>query len=369
MAKLPNNPIAIPGTQISNGNALTETEVDIINSRFRDHGIKAPIPTIETLADLYNASLPALTSTFDAFIDKLHQKAQANVDDANCFLADIHDPDIINNPTGAAFNNCNGAWSEFGFAAYSWNSLAKKNRTNRINANGGSFEVYVYIKLPNRNSADNDWTTLLRQPIQQAMSSYPANQGARITDPTSYNHNRNFEMSSSNPDAVILKFDNVTFSVLWNAARINTIDPFTDIGNLGSANMEALDSLFSAFKSSVLPSQNLQCFLSIKRSTRPDRRYQWVREGDHVKTVLHWIYASNSLLRLDPALTYPDLNGKFFAISTEETTDQDRETMNIGLAGSIVQPALEPVWAVDKLYECLKFSDVDAVITDALSFH
>lgn len=72
---------------------------------------------------------------------------------------------------------------------------------------------------------------------------------------------------------------------------------------------------------------------------------------------------------LDAGLTYNDLNGKFFAISTEKTSKEDIQTMNIGLAGSIVQPSLLPVWAVDKLYECLKFSDVDAVITNALSFH
>lgn len=126
MSKLPNNSKAISGMTLSNGHSLTETEVTIINSRVRDGGIKASIPTIKTMDDLYNASLPISTSTFDDFIEKLHNKAASNVDDANCCLRDIGDTNIIKAPTGSAFNNCNGAWSEFGFAAYAWNSLAEK---------------------------------------------------------------------------------------------------------------------------------------------------------------------------------------------------------------------------------------------------
>lgn len=111
-------------------------------------------------------------------------------------------------------------------------------------------------------------------------------------------------------------------------------------------------------------------FLSIKNSIRPDRRYQWVHEGDHVKTILQWIqvYSAMGMAPLDTALTYNDLNGKFFAISLSNVSNADTEALNTGLVGSIVSPMLGPVWAVDKLISCTNFSQIDSQMQLMLNF-
>ena len=349
---------------------LSRTVKKIINTRHYDKNNKliSGIPTLETLDDVYSTALPGRTISFDSFLNALHTKANANLNDANIYLASVPEP-TISASTDSAFNNCNGKWTEYGVAAYAWNCLAKLNRDARASANSAAYSVYVYVKLPNRNSADNDWTQLLLSNITSVLSAYPARQSSRITDTTNSNYGRLFELISSNPDSVILKFDNTDALAIWQAKNITGIDLYTDITKLDVNTTTKLDSLFDAFKGQVLPSKNLQCFLSIKRSTRPDRRYQWVHEGDHIKTILQWIqvYSSTATPPLD-SLRYEDLNGKFFAVSLSKISDADKDALNTGLVGSIVSPMLEPVWAVDKLMECRTFTDVATRIKEMIDF-
>lgn len=124
--------------------------------------------------------------------------------------------------------------------------------------------------------------------IISVLSSYPAKQSSRITDITNSNFGRRFKLISSSPDSVILKFDNTNAASIWRINNINGngIDLYTDITKLDINTVTTLDSLFDAFRCDVLPSKNLQYFLSIKRSTRPEKRYQRVHEGDHIKTIL-----------------------------------------------------------------------------------
>ena len=362
---------AVPAvTKLTLPPTLSRTIQKIINMRHYDKNNKltSGIPTLETLDDVYGTTLPGRAISFDSFLNSLHFKANANLHDANSYLASVGEP-TISAPTDAAFNNCNGKWTEYGFAAFAWNCLAKLNRDARTSANGAAYDVYIYVKLPNRNSDENDWTQLLPNNITSVLSSYPARQSSRITDITNSNFGRRFELISSNPDSVILKFDNTNASSIWRTNNINGIDLYTDITKLDINTATNLDSLFDAFKGNVLPSKNLQCFLSIKRSTRPDRRYQWVHEGDHVKTILQWIqvYSSTATPPLD-SLQYKDLNGKFFAVSLSKISDADKDALNTGLVGSIVSPMLEPVWAVDKLIECRSFTDVATKIKEMINF-
>lgn len=368
MASIPSIPIPA-GATLPTGGPLSNTVKTIINSRNDNNGkITAGVPTAETIADLYGGAIPASTMTFDAFINALQNKAKLNTADANTYLTSIG-AQTVAEPSGSAFNNCNGKWTEQGYAIYAWNALAQKNRDNRLNANGAPYTVYMYVKLPNRTSVEKDWTQLLVNSIITTLSGYPAAQSNRIPN-TSSNFGRRFELISSNPDSVILKFDNLTADQIWNTTGITIFDLYTDITAIGVQTVIAMDSLFEKLKGKVLPSQNLQCFLSVKRSTRPDRRYQWVHEGDHVKTILQWIQIiSVTNPALDPTLTYNDLNGKFFAVSLSEVSDADTEAMNTGLAGSIVSPSLQPQWAVDKLFECRTFDVIANQIEEMINFH
>lgn len=352
------------------GSALSTTIQTIINTRDqKNNNVTSGIPTTETLADVYGTGLPSSTMEISDFVHSLHQQALQNFNDANVYLASIGSSDI-SLPSGSAFNNCNGKWTEYAYAAFAWNSLAKINTTNKTTAQNGTHSVYVYIKLPNRNSENNDWTQLLLPNITQALSNYPQTQSAKIVSPANSNYGRRFELISSNPDAVILKYDSSTIRTLWQNTGITNFDPYSDIPNLSTDIACHLDSLFNYFRNTVLPSSNLQCFLSIKNSIRPDRRYQWVHEGDLVKTILQWIqvYSAMGMAPLDTALTYNDLNGKFFAISLSNVSNADTEALNTGLVGSIVSPMLGPVWAVDKLISCTNFSQIDSQMQLMLNF-
>lgn len=350
---------------------LSTTVQTIINTRDQKTTgeIMAGIPTTETLADVYGTTLPASTMAITSFVQALHQKTLQNFHAANAYLASIGLTSIPL-PSGSAFNNCNGKWTEYVYAAFAWNSLANINRTNKVTAQNRSHDVYIYIKLPNRNSENNDWTQLLLQNITQALSNYPQTQSAKITSPANSNYGRRFELISSNPDAVILKYDSSVIQTLWQNTGITSFDLYSDISNLNTDTTTQLDLLFNYFRNTVLPSSNLQCFLSIKNSIRPDRRYQWVHEGDHIKTILQWIqvYSAMGMAPLDTALTYDDLNGKFFAVSLSHVSIADTEALNTGLVGSIVSPMLGPVWAVDKLISCTDFSQIDSNIHLMLNF-
>ena len=133
----------------------------IINNRkYNDKKqLTSSVPTTETLAELYGSKLPGTSKSFDSFLKDLHKQAESNVDAANSILRRAGEP-TINLPTGASFNNCNGKWTEYGYAAYAWNCLAKINDANR-KENDSDHEVFVYVKLPNRNSDNNEWSQLL----------------------------------------------------------------------------------------------------------------------------------------------------------------------------------------------------------------
>ena len=342
----------------------------IISGRKSEKGkVKASVPTVETLEDLYGNSLPNPTMTIDDYVRGLHNQAKSNVEVANAIIC-ARGEQAIENPTDSAFNNCNGRWTELGYAVYVWNALAKLNKQSKEDANGEIHTVYVYVKLPNRTSPEKDWTQLLRHEITSWLADYPGSQSAKVPE-NSNNRNRYFELISSNPDAVILKYHSVDAKDIMSSANITQLDLYSEISSIDFSAVSALDSLFSVFSGRVLPSTNLQCFLSIKRSTRPDRRYQWVHEGDRVKTLLQLIQIASSLpgnSQLDRALKYEDLNGKFFAVSLSKVSDADTEAMNAGLAGCIISPSLSPVWAVDHLFECIKFEDIISQINEMIAF-
>lgn len=353
----------------ANEKPLSQSVKNIIkNRKYKDGKVIASVPTLETLTDLYGVSLPIDTMTFDQFIGELQKKAIDNTIAANAYI-EMRDGSIVKLPTAQAFNNCNGKWTEVGYAIFAWNALAKMNRAARQCANGGTYDVYIYVKLPNRTSSARGWTQLLDVAITKELAAYPMIMSKEIK--VSSNIGRAFELISSNPDSVILKFGNLEANALWDTTEITDFDPYTNISYIKADVVGSMDSLFDKFKGKVLPSANLQCFLSVKRSLRPDRRYQWIHEGDHVKAILQWIAISSKMhpvAPLDAALSYDDLNGKFFAVSLSKVSKDDHNAMDTGLAGSIVSPSLAPVWAVDKLFECLSFDKIEEQIKQMIAF-
>ena len=113
------------------GSALATTVQTIINTRDQKKTkVTSGIPTTETLADVYGTRLPPSTMAISDFVQSLHQQALQNFNDANVYLTSIGSTNI-SLPSGSAFNNCNGKWTEYAYAAFAWNSLAKINIANK----------------------------------------------------------------------------------------------------------------------------------------------------------------------------------------------------------------------------------------------
>lgn len=300
----------------------------------------ASVPSVEILEEVYSSSLPKGSSTFTQILEELHQYTRDQFSQKSSSLK---------LPTGNAFSNCNGRWSEYICAAYAWNALAA------INSAPNAPFIYIYTKLPNNSSSRNRWVNLLKSVFVEKINELTRDK----EDPQviASGHTA-WTLFSSNPDAVILKYPVAQLGGLHLSC-----DPRTPITNLTKSVLDNFDSIYNRLKGTVNPHDNLQCFLSVKTSTRPDRRYQFVHEGDNIKSLL--IFLVNS--RVDTNFTIHDIQRKYFAFSLNKVSIPDTQAMETGSSACIVTPSLPPIWPVDKLYECLTPDAVAAMIRDILT--
>lgn len=296
----------------------------------------AKIPSVEILADTYSTCLPDSDLTF--------WKINRTLQETTRHLFQTKDP-AIKKPSTNAFSNCNGRWAEYIFAVYAWNALADINR--RV-----AEYNFVYIKLPMNNSKTNIWTSLLSAPFENELSRFACDS----SDPrVAAAGHREFLLCSSNPDAIILKYPK-------DYCRSFLLSPEAEITSLNLTTLNILDTLFAALRSTVNPYDNLAVLLSVKTSTRPDRRYQFVHEGDNVKAIL--LYLINR--GIDPRLEQGFLQKKYYCFSFSALAEADRKSMETAMTGCLSVPSMPPVWAVDKIFECLLPNQVASYINTIL---
>ena len=123
-----------------------------------------------------------------------------------------------------------------------------------------------------------------------------------------------------------------------------------------------LDSVFPKLVGKVIPFDNLCCFLSMKNSMRPDRRYQFVHEGDNVKAILLYLIGR----QLDNRLEISFLQNKFFGLSFQAVNDNDIRAMDTAMVACLTTPSMDPIWSVDQLFPCLTTDSVDHIISSVL---
>lgn len=297
--------------------------LDAIIIKHKNGELVAKIPSVEILADTYDTDLPDANLTFKEIINNLQEKTK------QLFYA--KDP-ALSLPASNAFNNCNGRWAEYVFAAYVWNALAEINRQN-------TQYNYVFVKLPMNSSSSNIWTSLLAPTFEEELNRFARDS----SDPeiASSGHER-FLLCSSNPDAIILKYPKGNCGTF-------PLSPETDITNLTISVQNNLDSFFTLLRSTVNPYDNLIALLSVKTSTRPDRRYQFVHEGDNVKAIL--LYLINR--GIDRRLNQGFLQNKYYCFSFSSLAEPDFNAMETAMTACLSVPSMPPVWAVDKIFACL----------------
>lgn len=304
----------------------------------KKQGGKAKVPSIEILSYVYAKSLPNNLLKFDEVIKELHD-----------FTKKLYKQHRLKpkQPTENALNNCNGRWGEYLFGVYAWNYLAEKNLDNK---NNGDPTRYLYVKLPTNNSttkkaASGIWISLLIKAQQDILWGFEKD--ANDPQVKEYGHTA-FKLCSSNPDAVILKYEDVSCKKLG-------INPLKKMKSLANSNIRLMDGVFDKVRGKVLIEKNLECFLSIKTSTRSDRRYQFIHEGDDIKAMLMLLCTK---LPLGVGSIPKFCQKRFFAFSLKEVSDADMETMETAMTACISSPLIDPIWCVDKLFQCLKPDDV-----------
>ena len=254
-------------------------------------------------------------------------------------------------PSKDSLKNCHGKWSESIFAVKAWNALAT------INAKSDG--CYVYVKLPTRDKNEEinkkkEWLSLLNENCAKAIRNFDLDKSSPIVAKSS--HDR-LTLIASNPDAVILKFSKKDIEGLELP-----IDPCKPISVMDVKTLDLLEEIYSYFYRKVPPSANLVFFISLKPSTRSDRRYQFLEEGNHVKSVLMYLYA----MKADRGLTTDFFANRYFAICLSKSTGPDRKVMDSAMSAYVSAPIITPLWSVDKLYDIVFVSDIPTDLDDIL---
>lgn len=306
-------------------------QVPTLKIKSENGKIKASVPCTAILSYVYEKNLPNATMPFKDIVKNLQAETK------KIFRAHPQKPD---EPTSSSFNNCNGRWAEYVFGAYAWNYLVNKNMHNK--QNNDSIR-YVYVKLPAKSSEEEAWTMLLKEDQLNELVQFQKQGSSQAIQ---FGHNA-FRLSSSNPDAIILKFDE---SICIQCG----FDPLKALDNLSEGNIELLDGVFYKLKKLVEIEHNFECFLSIKNSVRPDRRYQFVHEGDNVKAILMLLHYKLSLSnRVDVFC-----QNRFFAFSLNDVNSADEECMDTATAACISNPLAGCIWCVDKIFCCLRPDEI-----------
>lgn len=307
----------------------------------------AAIPMQEILADRYSASVPASAHTFLDILKDLEEFT------AEQFEVKAKSLGItIKMPTQNAFNNCRGGWSEFIFAAYSWNELAK---VNQINAETGG-PIYIFVKLPDNKDSATKWTAVLDKKHDKVIKAF--DRDAKNDEEVSASRHEHFLLNSSNPDVAIFKFSVAEYARLSSSLPL---DPTKPISDLSLDTQAGFSAIFPCLARKIAPRKNLHCFLSVKDSLKPDRRLQFLHEGNNVKAIL--LYLINERNSCDALLKYDILHNVYYAVSFSKITARDKESLDAAMVACLTSPSLPKTWAVDDVFECISQPEVEALFT------
>ena len=322
-----------------------KTYVELIGRRAekKNGKWKASIPTQETLDLIYGKNFSDSTESFDRILSKIDEEVRRLYQKYNRKKHVVK----VGIPDGGSFNKCHGDWTENICGITAWNILCELNE-HREKEDG----YYVYVKLPDRKNDGGDadetlWTTLLADKPNQLINERKgrlkrANENA-------------VKLESSNPDAVILRLCNIPEGVT----------PKVKLEGLSEANQKVIGSIFSLCQGCVESADQLVAFLSIKTSTRPDRRYQWIVEGNSVKGLIAAAFDDESNdLKLGALM-----RNKYYAFrlkrkkkktqATETDAENELDADRKALIGLIMfsslfnESAIGCVDAIDELYETL----------------
>ncbi len=224
-----------------------------------------------------------------------------------------------------AFNNVRGEWFEL-FLNTRFYNLSKKNGH------------YCIFSIPNVNSTP-------------FVEFFNIEVGERLRELESNLQKQDIELQMSNPDFLCVDLSKIDSAVALEAlghARIATFDETT---------AKFLNELHKIFigKCSF---DSIKFAISAKTSVRPDRRYQFIHEGNIIKAFT---------AHLQTRFWRNDFEIKYFALMNEEPTKADKEVLKTAAISSITNVFASSIRAVDGIFWIKKLSDIDTFVKKALS--
>jgi len=261
----------------------------------------------EAFCELLGNSLPAKDVLFTKIFDEFDE------------IIRLKDRRI----TSAALSNVHGDWYEWMLAIAAWNYFC----TNP--------DSHLAILLP--NVSQFDVTTL----YEKRLTDLIVNLRMKVSEASGV------QLVTSNPDFVIIE-RNLAQKIIGKQTEINMITPL---------NLEELAGYYKKFIGKCNFDQ-IEGYLSVKTSLRPDRRLQIPHEGSLMKA----IYAH---LQTREWITIPK-GLKYYAISTK-MTKPDKNALKTVATHSLTTVFSLPQAAVDEAFEVNTMQHAERVFSLILS--
>ena len=201
--------------------------IDAIKIRIEKGKETATVPAIPVMGELYLERLPKESTKFSALVSELQEYSK------KLFQEKQKEHPALAQPTGAAFNTCNGVWTENIYAIFAWNTLAKINKD-------AEDKFFIYVKLPSNRNEGTSWLSLLDEKSKAVFEGFPIKKeespNKKAFESTDH---KEYSLSSSNPDAVILKVGEALIKEVAGEDE-SGLDPRKRIENLSVGTISGL---------------------------------------------------------------------------------------------------------------------------------
>lgn len=224
-----------------------------------------------------------------------------------------------------AFNNARGEWFELIINSRFYN-LSKQS------------EKFCIFSIPNVTSVN--FIDFFNEDIRN-----------RLKELESHLITQDIELKMSNPDFLCVNLARFTPNDITNIFSHNPITQFNE------ANIDFLDNLYRQFISKC-GAEDILFAISAKTSVRPDRRYQFVHEGNIIKALA---------AHLQTRLWKTNFNIAYYALTNKKPTNPDKKVLRTAAVSSITNVFSKSVRAVDDIFQIERLRDINAFVRHATS--
>lgn len=216
-----------------------------------------------------------------------------------------------------AFNNARGAWFEMLLYTHFYNLSIQSQR-------------YFIFRIPNVNQFA--FTHFFNDEVRE-----------RLGELEQHLRNQMITLKMSNPDFLCVDLNTVSPTVKSEILSLQSVSNF-DVQKLAD-----IENVYLKF-AGACNFDSIRFAISVKTSTRPDRRYQFIHEGNIIKALT---------AHLQTRFWRTDFGIKFYALTNNEPTVADREVLKTAAISSITNVFASSVRAVDEVYWIQTSSDLD----------